>query len=271
MADTNQAPAAATPDAAPAAPPPGDVHILAFSDALAPQAASPLTRFSVRQEYLSLKTQAALNVGDLGGNTSSANRFKLIYEAMLEGQAQVVRIERAVWERVSAVGVKLEIDVEVINSSFKADIYSVAAAVELGFARATFSTTIFPADSGALRELVPESGQFNIEQYDKILAGIAKAKEALASNPDLKPQPYYRPSHFVFSAKDELDDAAAVVFAVVKLVQNEKLDDAIEEATKAGVDPIIVHDTYEWFWPAMKPDQKPPRDVRSTAGKWLGW
>lgn len=229
-----------------------------------------LTHFRVRQEMLSLKAQVDLNVLSNTSSTS-VDRFKITYEAVMETGAEVIRIDRAVWEKVYAVGVLLELDVLRFDSKVKTDIFSVAAAVELGMCKASFTTTVFPADSAVLQELVPKNGDFNIEAYDKILEGIGKAKEALATLPDLRPQVVHRPSTLVFNAADELAEAAGVCFAAVNLVQNNSYNEAMQEAAKRSLDPAVVHEAYRHFWNDMAEDKKPPKSVRDAAGKWLGW
>src|SRR5579871_9417 len=230
-----------------------------------------LTRFRVRQEMLSLQSQVSLNIASAASTNESGDRFKLIYEAVMEGPPEIMRIDRAVWETVNAVGVRLELDVVRFDSKVKADIYSVAAAVELGMAKAAFTTTVFPAESSVLQALIPSGGSFDIEAYGKILDGVAQAKAALASTPDLHPQLIHRPSALVFSAEDELKEAQAVCFAAVYLVQDHSFAETMQEASKRGLDQEVVHQTYLHFWPDLKETDKPPKAVRSAAGKWLGW
>ena len=230
-----------------------------------------LKRFHVSQQYFSLKSQVDLNIGSYGSGGSSLNRCKLVYECMIESEPEQVRIDRAVWERVAAVGVRVEVDVEIVQSKFKADIFSVAAAVEMGYARASFSTMIFPAEAAALKAMIPDSGPFNIEQYDKILEGVARAKEELSKLQEVKPQLYHRPSHFVFTGKEELAEAQSAVYAAVRLVQVTRLADAVHDGIKAGFDENIIREAYRFFWPEVTDDAKPPAGVRTAAGKWLGW
>ncbi len=230
-----------------------------------------LTRFRVRQEMLSMQSQVDLSLASTASTSDSGDHFKLVYEAVMEGTPKVMRIDRAVWETVNAVGVRLELDVQRFDSKVKADIYSVAAAVELGMAKASFTTTVFPAESSVLQALIPSGGTFDIEAYSKILDGVAQAKAALASTPNLHPQLVHRPSALVFNADDELKQAQAVCFAAVSLVQNNSFTDAAQQAAGRGFDQEVLHQSYLHFWPDLKETDKPPKSVRDAAGKWLGW
>jgi len=146
----------------------------------APVVSADLDRIRVRQDYMSADIAAKFAIGfglGSGSGELTSRAFALTYEAMIESAAKPQILDQEIWDEVYAIGVRVQIVVRESKSNVRLDAFSVAAAVQLGLAKADFETQIFPADAAALAQLVPASGTFNMGTFDDILTGIGRGKE----------------------------------------------------------------------------------------------
>jgi hypothetical protein len=237
------------------------------------ESAPKLTTLRVAQTYISSKALARLtgSVGGAGGTVgSNGEEFALRYEALLESAPEIIKYQNVISEKVFAIGVVLELKVKRFSADFKADIYSVAAAASLSGAQVQFERTIMPAAIPVMKN-VPDRGTLTSDIYEGLLDGISDVFSSLATTENLEPVAHYRPAAFVFTREGEFYEAVAVCFAASQLAQYVKLEDALKEARARRFDDAVVRATYEFFWPGVKDDEKPPRDARNSAADLLGW
>jgi hypothetical protein len=242
--------------------------------ALASAAANPqLTHFRVRQAYFSKEAAEKFSVGAgviSGGGSASQQSFALLYEALVETEATPVQLGDAQWEQAGAIGVVLQVSVVQLDAEVHFDIFSVAAAVQLGFARAQYAATVFPSSAAALQNLLPPSGDLNLDNFDKLLAGIDAVKNAMgAPGAALVPQLYARPAKMLTSIPTDQQLARTIAFAVRQISKSKYVETALQSATDKGLDPTIVRLVYEAFWPAVQEHQDPPNTVLTAARVWI--
>jgi hypothetical protein len=243
-------------------------------EAVAPFAAPVgLRSLRVSQQYYSAEIAAKLSIGAGFGSGSADSKysyFAIRYEALLETVAEPIRVGDTELEKVGAIGVILDLTVQQSNSSVKLDIFSVAAAVQLGFAKAQYSTKVLPANNGALRAMVPEGGSFDVGNYETVISGVNSAKDALAAiASSLTPETYHRPSRILPTLQKELQFAQNVTFAIRYMAKGRTAATAAEDAVDKGLDGVVVRLVYEAYWPDLKDQDEPPREVISQARTWL--
>lgn len=233
----------------------------------------PLDRVHVSQDYLSADVAAKFSIGfgaGSGGASNQTRAFLLVYEAMIESAATPRLLNQAIWDEVQAIGVYIQIKVTESKTVVKFDAFSVAAAVQLGLAKAEFQTQVLPSDAAALQHLLPPSGIFNMESFDQILVGIGKVKDALAdSAAALVPQRYYRPRGLLSELEADLAAAQTIAFGMRELAKSKYVETAVEDATDRQLDPTLIRLVYEARWPAVQPHVDPDDQTIEDARAWL--
>ena len=248
---------------------------LMLDDKGIPNSPPALHNLRVSQRCYSRDIAARFSVGGPWGAGSGGGKqrdFAIRYEALFESNAEPLDPmgdTGEIFEKVYAIGVTIDISVTTAESEVHFDIFSVSAAVQLQMAEASYRTSVYCTDSEVLRKLLPDDGSLNNENCDKIIAGISAAKIAIGSNSNLQPQVYYRPRKIAASCESELGIAQCVAFAMRYLSIGKKVNTAIEDAVKVGLDGTLVRLVYGYCWPDVKDDVLPPTDVKSMAARWL--
>jgi hypothetical protein len=246
-------------------------HGAAAMAAAAP--APPLRHLRVRQTYFSAEAAEELSIGAgaFNGNLSANQKeFALLYEALLESDATPRTSPddpKAKWESVHALGVVLEISVRSLDAKLKLDVFTVAAAVQLGLAEAHFKTTVLPSTVPALADVVLPGGDLTMDSYTQLMDGIAAVKNALG-DPALVPEPYLRPAR-IDDPQDDLQLSRTLAFAVRQIAKSKYLETALEDAGDRKLDPTLVELVYRALWPDVRVDLAPPEEVVAEAKSWL--
>ncbi len=245
-------------------------------DALAEPAAAAsatLQNLRVRQSYLSADAAQSFSVsGGVVSGTGTANEkhFALLYEALLESPGEPresVDDPKTKWELVSALGVVLEISVRSLSAEVKFDVFTVAAAVQLGLAEAQFKATVFPSNVPELSSLVLPNGDLTMESYERLMEGIAKVKNAL-NTPGLQPVPYLRPAR-VEEPDGGIKLSKTVAFAVQQIADSQFIETALKNAREKRLDTTIVELVYRSMWPGVVAHEDPPDEVIEAAEQWI--
>ena len=231
-----------------------------------------LRNLRVQQAYFSAEAAEVFSVGAgafEGRGEGEQQEFALLYEALLESEAtprESPDRPEAKWEAVSAIGVVLEVSVRSHDPSVKLDVFSVAAAAQLGLAEAHFKTTVLPSSVPALADVVPRAGDLDLESYARLMDGIAAVKDALG-NPNLIPEPYLRPARLE-DPQGDLELGRTLAFAVRQIAEHNPLQAALERAREKSLDPTVVELVYRALWPDLRVDLAPPEEVVAEAKSW---
>ena len=228
---------------------------------------NPFGQFRVIQNSLNIQTAADLGVG-IGSVSGSFNSFCLSYEAMLfTEKISTNPIGGKIYGTRWGAGLRVILKVSDIQSKASFNFGAIAAAAELGLAKVEYEINGIGISSPSILKVLPGPGEFNFENYSKILEAAEKVKKYMADNSEkLRPEPFQ-----VFMSdevsKDVFKDSQSVLYAARNIMSRNTLGEAISDA-KGRFNPVIITGFYSKMG-LFEDNEKPSRDDRREASDFL--
>jgi len=191
---------------------------------------NPFAQFNVLQKTLNIQTAADLGIS-IGSINGSFKSFCLSYEAMLYTEKiTTTPIGGKIYGTRWGAGLRVVLKVSDVQSKAKFNFGAIAAAAELNLAKVEYQINGIGISSPSILKVLPGPGEFNFENYNKILEASDKVKKFMADNSDkLSPEPFQ-----VFMSdeinKDIYKDSQSVLFAARNVMSRNTLSEAIANA-----------------------------------------
>jgi hypothetical protein len=228
---------------------------------------NPFSQFKVMQRSLNIQTAADLGVA-IGAISGSFKSFCLSYEAMLfTEKISTAPIGGKIYGTRWGAGLRVVLKVSDIQSKANFNFGAIAAATELGLAKVEYEISGIGISSPRILKVLPGPGEFNFENYNKILEAADKVKRYMADNPDkLKPEPFQ-----VFMSdeinKDIFKDSQSVMYAARNVMSRNSLGEALSNA-RGRFSPDIITGFYAKVG-ILDENQRPTRDDKREAQSFL--
>lgn len=227
----------------------------------------PFAQFKVMQNSLNVQTASDLGVS-VGSINANFKSFCLSYEAMLFTEKIVsIPMGGQIYGTRWGAGLRVLLKVSDIETKSSFKFGSVAAAAQLGLAKVEYEITGIGISDPAILKVLPGPGEFNFENYNKIIAAADSVKQYMADNPTkLNPEPFQ-----VFMSddinKDVFKDSQSVLFAARNVMSRNTLAEALANAKNTFNAEIITG-----FYGKMgifDSETKPTRDDKQEAQSFL--
>ena len=228
---------------------------------------NPFAQFNVIQNTISTRTAVDLGVG-VGSVSGSFKSFFLSYEAMLYTEKiTTTPIGGRIYGTRWGAGLRVVLKVSDIQSNASFNFGAIAASAELGLAKVEYEINGIGINSPHILKVLPGPGQFNFENYSKIIDAAEKVKKFMGDNPDkLMPQPFQ-----VYMSddmnKDIFKDSQSVIYAARNVMGRNTLSDALANA-RGKFSPEIIQGFYAKIG-ILEDNQKPSREDRREASEFL--
>ncbi|WP_306349831.1 hypothetical protein [Flavobacterium sp. '19STA2R22 D10 B1'] len=252
----------------------GSFYALSFDDnaeELKPVALTgndnPFAQFRVLQSSINLQTAASLGVA-LGSGKGAYKSFFLSYEAMLfTEKISTQPIGGKIYGTRWGAGLRVILKISDVQANASFNFGMIAAASELGLANVEYEINGIGINNPAILEVLPGPGQFNFDNYTKILNAADEIRKYMAKNPgQLRAEPFQ-----VFISdeleSDVLKDSQAVIFAANQLRDRKTIGEAIIEA-KGRYDIDIIKMFYAKMG-ILDQNLKPTREHKNQAESYL--
>lgn len=239
-------------------------------EALRAPGAAQFSRFHVRQDFFSGRVAAKVGVGIWGGGEASAKSLVLVYDALLStDEERDVDIDGTLWRVRFGAGVRLEVSILEADANVRADIYSVALAVTMKSTSASFEMKALGITDPEIMKLLPGPASFDITSYEQVTTAadairLKMADGTVALTPVL--------THIHMGAAPSSADlvrAQSLVFGVKEIQDGATVANARKAALEKRLSPIAVEAVYQQFSPRIGEDEKPAKDIRREAQRWL--
>lgn len=228
---------------------------------------NPFAQFKVMQSSLNIQTAANLGVA-IGSVSGSFKSFCLSYEAMLfTEKIATTPIGGKIYGTRWGAGLRVVLKVSDIQSKANFNFGAIAAAAELGLAKVEYEISGIGISSPSILKVLPGPGEFNFENYSKIIEAAEKVKKYMADNPSkLSPEPFQ-----VFMSdevnKDAFKDSQSVIYAARNVMSRNTLAEALANA-KGKFSPEIIGGFYAKVG-ILDDNTRPTRDDKREAQSFL--
>ena len=228
---------------------------------------NPFAQFKVMQSSLNIQTAANLGIA-IGSINGSFKSFCLSYEAMLfTEKITTTPIGGKIYGTRWGAGLRVVLKVSDIQSKANFNFGAIAAAAELGLAKVEYEINGIGISSPSILKVLPGPGEFNFENYSKILEAAEKVKKYMADNSDkLRPEPFQ-----VFMSdeinKDVFKDSQSVIYAARNVMSRNSLAEALANA-KGRFSPEIIGGFYAKMG-IFEDNVRPTRDDKREAQSFL--
>ena len=227
----------------------------------------PFSQFKVMQSSLNIQTAADLGVS-IGSINGSFKSFCLSYEAMLFTEKITTNpIGGKIYGTRWGAGLRVILKVSDIQSKANFNFGAIAAAAELGLAKVEYEINGIGISAPSILKVLPGPGEFNFENYNKIIEAAEKVKKYMSDNSDkLTPKPFQ-----VFMSdevnKDIFKDSQSVIYAARNVMSRNTLTEALTNA-RGKFSPEIITDFYMKVG-ILDDVTKPTRDDKREAKSFL--
>jgi hypothetical protein len=190
----------------------------------------PFSQFRVLQDSYNIQTAASLGFG-VGSISGDYNSFVLSYEAMIFSEKIVeVPIGGKIYGTRWGAGLRVILKVSELKSSVNLNFGAMAANAELGLAKVSYEINGIGINKPDILAVLPDPGNFNYQNYQKILDAAGKVKKYMAENStELVARPFQ-----IFirddQNKDIFTDSRAILFGMRNIVSRNTLQTAIEDS-----------------------------------------
>ncbi|WP_422083494.1 hypothetical protein [Ulvibacterium sp.] len=228
---------------------------------------NPFAQFNVIQNTINIETAAELGVG-IGSISGSYKSFILSYEAMLYTEKIVTTpVGGKIYGTRWGAGLRVVLKVSDIQSNASFNFGAIAASAELGLAKVEYEINGIGISSPNILKVLPGPGEFNFENYSKIIEAAEKVKKYMADNSDkLTPEPFQ-----VFMSdeinKDVFKDSRSVIYAARNIMSRNTLGDALGNA-RGKFNPEIITGFYAKMG-IFDYNARPSREDRREASDFL--
>lgn len=228
---------------------------------------NPFAQFKVMQNSLNIQTAADLGVA-IGSVSGSFKSFCLSYEAMLYTEKiTTTPIGGKIYGTRWGAGLRVILKISDIQSKANFNFGAIAAAAELGLAKVEYEINGIGISSPSILKVLPGPGEFNFENYNKIIQAAEKVKKFMSDNSDkLKAEPFQ-----VFMSdevnKDVFKDSQSVLYAARNVMSRNSLAEALANAS-GRFSPEIITGFYAKMG-ILEDNTKPTRDDKREAQSFL--
>ncbi|MGB5820728.1 MAG: hypothetical protein WBG90_14680 [Saonia sp.] len=204
---------------------------------------NPFAQFRVLQSSLSIQAAADLGIG-IGSINGSYKSFCLSYEAMLFTEKIATNpIGGKIYGTRWGAGLRVILKVSEIQAQSNFNFGAIAAASELGLAKVEYEINGIGISQPSILKVLPGPGEFNFENYSKILEAADKVRKFMSDNSEsLSPQPFQ-----VFLSdemnKDIFKDSRSVIYAARNVMSRNTLKEATDNA-RGKFNPEIITGFY---------------------------
>jgi len=228
---------------------------------------NPFAQFKVMQSSLNLQTASELGVA-IGSANGSFKSFCLSYEAMMfTEKITTTPIGGKIYGTRWGAGLRVVLKVTDIQSKADFNFGAIAAAAELGLAKVEYEINGIGISKPSILKVLPGPGEFNFENYNKILEAADKVKKYMADYSDeLKPEPFQ-----VFMSdevnKDIFKDSQSVIYAARNVMSRNTMSEALSNS-RGMFSPEIITGFYSKIG-IFHDDAKPSREDKREAQSFL--
>ena len=226
---------------------------------------NPFAQFKVMQNSMNIDTAAKLGVS-IASISGSFKSFVLNYEAMLYTEKiTTTPIGGKIYGTRWGAGLRVVLKVSDIQSKASFNFGAIAAAAELGLAKVEYEINGIGISKPNILKVLPGPGEFNFENYNKILEAADKVKRYMADHSDeLRPEPFQ-----VFMSdeinKDIFKDSQSIIYAARNVMSRNTLAEAIANA-RGRFSPEIITGFYAKvgiFEDNVRPSREDKREAQS--------